>query len=163
MAKFCTGCGAPIEDAAKFCVSCGTPNTQPEPQPQPQAAPPQYQQPQQYQQPYPAYPPPQPYAAPPAAAKPKKKHKGLKILLGFVGAIVLLIVSIPILLGAGGNMDYYNIGNEKVASVKLALGEKRKLSGTSSRVENGANIKAFTYGEPDRDQAADMSAYLKYL
>ena len=54
---FCPNCGASLPENAKFCTGCGTPIQQaaPAPQPQPQMQPqqPQYQQPQQpqYQQP----------------------------------------------------------------------------------------------------------------
>jgi hypothetical protein len=52
MAKFCTGCGARLEDAVKFCGYCGANCFAPPPQPAPQTA-------------YP--PPPAPQPAPPQA------------------------------------------------------------------------------------------------
>ncbi|MCL1951190.1 MAG: zinc ribbon domain-containing protein [Oscillospiraceae bacterium] len=156
MSKFCTGCGAPLDDAAKFCVSCGTPAAQPQPQ-QPQPVP----QPQQYQQPYPAYPSPQPYAAPPAASAPKKKRTGLKILLGFVGAIVLLVAAIVALTGKASNMDYYKIQKDQVPSVKYVLGEKRKIVGTGAETKNGIASKYFAY-KSDTPQE-DIDAYYAYL
>jgi len=55
MAKFCTGCGARLEDAVKFCGYCGANCFAPPPQPAPQ----------------PAYPPqPTPQPAPPLAFPP---------------------------------------------------------------------------------------------
>jgi hypothetical protein len=181
--KFCTNCGTRNPEQTKFCASCGSPLAaappvqQPMGQPPGQPLPPMGQPfPPPQQQPYPAYPPqPQPFQDPsyaqpypmappmPAAPPAKKKHTGLKVLLGFFGAIALLVVALVILLGAGESKDYYKIGGEKVPSVKLALGEKRKLSGAESKIENGASMKVFTYNEPDRDQALEMAAYVNYL
>ncbi len=56
MAKFCTNCGASLEEGLRFCTECGAsqqsaPETPPVPQPEPQPA---YQQPEpQYQRPAP--------------------------------------------------------------------------------------------------------------
>ncbi|MCL1951188.1 MAG: zinc ribbon domain-containing protein [Oscillospiraceae bacterium] len=47
MAKFCSGCGAKLEDAAKFCAFCGAPCAAPQQPTQPQAPQPQAYAPQQ--------------------------------------------------------------------------------------------------------------------
>ncbi|MDR2687182.1 MAG: zinc ribbon domain-containing protein [Oscillospiraceae bacterium] len=154
--RFCTNCGGKLPEQTKFCTACGAQQPQPQAQPQ-QFQPQQYQQPAPAAQPYPAYPQQQPYAAPPAAAKPKKKHKGLKILLGFVGAIVLLIVSIAALKGKAASMDYYKIQNERVPSIKYVLGEKRKVSGAGTEIRDGMSIKSFKYLSDTPEQ--DMDAY----
>ena len=62
MAKFCSSCGARLEDAVKFCPSCGSP----------QAAPPP-QQPMQQQQQSPA--PPMGYQAQPPMQQPALTEK----------------------------------------------------------------------------------------
>ena len=70
MAKFCTNCGAPLEDAAKFCPGCGTQQVQ-------------------VQQSY-APPSPQSYAPPPSL--PKKKSKAPFIIAGAAALLVLIVV-----------------------------------------------------------------------
>ena len=174
MAKFCTGCGAPLDDAAKFCMSCGTPSAQPQPEPQPQPQPQpepeaqQYQQPpqQQYQQPQqfqpPQYQQPQYQQQPQQpAAKPKKKGKGLKVFLCIVGVFAVLIASIALLMGKASRMDYYKLMKDQIPSVKLALGEKRKVTGAGTKIENGMNIKNFSYSSDTPQE--DIDAYYAYL
>lgn len=77
MAKFCNNCGAQVDDAAQFCGNCGNQFAAPQPAPQPQ-----------YQQPV--------YAAPEvpaeAPAPVKKSPKKLIILLGIIGAALILTI-----------------------------------------------------------------------
>jgi len=73
MAKFCSSCGAQLDEAAKFCPGCGTQQVQAQ---QPNV--PQYQQ---------------SYAPPPSL--PKKKSKAPLIVGGAI-ALVVLIVAIAL-------------------------------------------------------------------
>jgi len=191
MAKFCTDCGASLADAAKFCNGCGAkqddapiasqqqvhaqpqyqqpPIQQPYQQPQPQypQTQPQYQQPQpQYQQP----PVQQQYHQPPQQPPQMKQKKKRRIPLPvkIIGIIVLLIavgVTVAVIaLNSAGNSDYYTIGKDKIPSVKLALGEDRKLTGTSSSTAlGGGQTKVFEYQVSGSEQNDDMFDYLTYL
>ena len=80
MAKFCTGCGTQLGDAAKFCPSCGAQQVQAQ---QPNA--PQHQQ-----------------AYAPALAAPKKKSKAPLIIVGGAVALVVLIAVVAF-SGRGGD------------------------------------------------------------
>ncbi|MDR2686843.1 MAG: InlB B-repeat-containing protein [Oscillospiraceae bacterium] len=104
MAKFCPGCGAPLEDAAKFCPGCGTqtvPAGAQAAQPQQQAQPPQpppygpYQPQQPYQPPY-----QQPYM--PAPPPPPKKSKKPLIIGGAVGAFAVVLATVLAITNALG-------------------------------------------------------------
>ena len=178
MAKFCPNCGTQLNDDVKFCAGCGTQINAPAAPPQgtPPAPPPpfqpppqqQYQQfspPQPQQQQYQQFPQQQAYVAAPAPAK--KKGKGLKILLGILGGFVALIVLIIVIafsaVSKAGKVDFYELGNDKIPSVKYVLGEKRKVSNTNTEIVNGVTTKELQYNEPDRDQALEMSQYITYL
>jgi len=177
--KFCPNCGAPLEDAAKFCPGCGTQTvaaeTQAAAQPMPQTM--------AQQQPYPGYPPqpfqqafpqPQPYpmapAPPPTPAK-KKKRTGLivfgAVLLALVLAVTGLIVYARGALGRAAKADYLEYDGDKVASVKLALGEKREIVGinTSADILSAmfGTTKTWIYQVPGTQQNREMSAYYDYL
>ena len=76
MAKFCTSCGAPLDDAVKFCTNCGAQNTAPQPAPVPVAS---------------AQPPTYAPQLPPA-----KKRLKPPVLIGAVAALVALIAIIAI-------------------------------------------------------------------
>lgn len=107
MAKYCTSCGAAMDDTARFCTNCGAtmsppqpPQSAPPPPPPPQyqAPPPQYQQPpqaqyqQQYQQPPPGYQQP-PYQAPPVGAGMQQNVAGLLCyVLGLITGIIFLVI-----------------------------------------------------------------------
>ena len=109
MARFCTNCGAAMDDTARFCTNCGAtiaappppPAAVPPPPPPPQyqAPQPQYQQPQyqqQYQQPQyqqqPGYQQP-PYQAAPAGAGMQQNVAGLLCyILGLITGIIFLVI-----------------------------------------------------------------------
>jgi hypothetical protein len=119
---------------------------------------PQYpQQLQQYQQPYAPTPPPTPV---------KKKRRGLKIFLGIVGAFVAIIVVIvaaaAAITSSAAKKDYYELGNDKIPSVKLVLGEKRKITYARTSVSDGQVYHAYQY-EVSTRQAEEMQAYVAYL
>jgi len=219
MARFCSNCGAGLDEAAKFCMGCGTqaagappipepvPEPVPEPAPIPEPAPepvpeparepipepeqqqyipppqpypqqpypqqpypqqpyPQQSYPQQpyQQQPYPQQPyPQQPYAPAPAPAQ-KKSKKGLAIALTVIAAFIVGVVAIAIAVtGGAAKKDYYVLGKDQIPSVKLVLGEVRKIASSNTATQNGATMKEYRYNEPGRDQAYEMSTYLTYL
>ena len=188
-AKFCLNCGTPV---AQPPAQPEQPPVQPEApppapeavQPEPAQIPPQPvvkypaqpipQYPQQPQQPYPQsqqpymqpqpYPQPYPEAPPPA---PKKKSKLLLILaviaVVVVGGIAAIVAGIVGAVNKAANADYYVLGSDQIPSVKLALGEKRKITSASTSVSNGVTMKEYQYSAPDVDQALEMSQYLTHL
>ena len=190
MAKFCSSCGSALDEAAKFCMSCGmaapaapppapepipqaVPPPVPEPSPLPEQPPvyqgqlpPQYpQQPQPFPpqaQPYP--PPPYPAAPPPAGKKKSKLPIILAILaLVVVGGIAAAIVGIVGAVGKPSKIDYYELGDDRVPSVKLVLGETRKVISSSTSISNGTTTKEYKYSVPGTEQNAEMFGYFTYL
>ena len=84
---------------------------------------------------------------------------GILILLIAVGVTAAVIA-----WNNAGNPDYYTIGKDKIPSVKLALGEERKMSGTSSSAAlGGGQTKEFRYQVSGSEQNDDMFTYLTYL
>ena len=189
MAKFCPKCGKQLDDTARFCIGCGErlpemaeqaapPIQQPAPPvqaqdplaqqfvqaaPAPPPAPPFQQAPPPFQQ---APPWQQPYS-PAGTAKPKSKIK-LPVILGAAAGVVILIVVIVIVsvsgaLSKAAKADYYTIGNDQIPSVRLALGEERKVTGTSTSVSGGVTTKEIKYQVPGMDQGSDMWDYYNYL
>ena len=135
----------------------------PPPQQYPPPPSPPFQNPS-YAQPYPAYPQQQPYAAPPAAPPAKKKKRtGLKVLLGFVGAIALLVTAIILIMGKASRMDYYKILHDQVPSVKYVLGEKRKVITAGAETKNGISSKYFEYKSdtPQEDKDTYFASLLE--
>jgi len=187
-AKFCLNCGTPVaqppaqpeQPPVQPEAPPPTPEAvQPEPapvppqpaapipvQPQPYAQYPQqpYPQPQQpYMQPQPY---PQPYPEAPLPA-PKKKSK-LPLVLAIVAVVVLggiaaIVAGIVGAVNKTANADYYVLGSDQIPSVKLALGEKRKITSASTSISNGVAMKEYQYSAPDVDQALEMSQYLTHL
>ena len=177
MAKFCANCGTTLDDAAKFCAACGQATAAP-------AAPPAMATPEPFQQPAPVYQPfdqpaqypdpqyqqptPLPYQQPYAPAAPVKKKKSkLPIILGvialaFVGLIVAIVVIAMSVVGKAAKADYYTIGDDQIPSIKLVLGEVRKITSTSTSIANGATTKELVY-KVDADQGAEMQEYSAYL
>jgi len=134
MATFCSKCGTPLEEGAGFCPSCGKQG---------------------------------------AGGPPGKKKRPLIVtclgcgcasMVGFallIGVIVLFGISAMSKLA---KEDYYTIGNDKVPTVKLALGEERKVTGLSaSVVAGGATTKVITYQVPGTEQGREMFKYYTYL
>lgn len=78
--KFCTKCGAPLDENARFCTKCGSPVPAPEPEPAP---------PEQ--------------TPPPAPKPPAGPRKGL--LAGIIAAVVVLAAVIAAVFLLGGPKD----------------------------------------------------------
>ena len=141
------------------------------PPPQPYAA--QAQQPYApLQQPYAA--PQQPYApqaaqqpyAPPqhagAAAKGKRPRKKAPFILGGIAVVIaLVIVAAYMVLANAANQDYYSLGSDRIASIKLVVG-KRPLSSTGTSSSNGVTRKTFVYSKSE-SVTQDLMEYLSYL
>jgi len=174
MGKFCARCDAPLGDAAKFCASCGAQTAPQQPPAEPVQHPPQYQPRQpQYQQPAPPYsnyPPPQPHVAPDAAPKPKKKRTCLILLIilgGFFLFIALIIGGIALVpyhsLNSASGKDHYELGKDQIPSVKLALGEKRKVMGLKKSIVNLTTTYVVTYSVPGTAQNIEARKYCAYL
>ena len=100
MAKFCTNCGATLDDDKKFCTECGAPvNAAAPPPPPPQSAPQPQAAPVYAQAATATMPPPQPTYQPAAAyggdVPPPKGSKYEPITTGgFIG--IMLLMCIPI-------------------------------------------------------------------
>ena len=147
-------------------------------QPQQQYTPPPVQPapaPQQQQYVPPAQPQGQ-YAAPPqqgypqqggaayAAPAPKKGlSKKLIILIAIIAAAVIVgIFVVPNLLNSNADKDFFEIGGDKVPSVKHVLDEKRSISGVSTSKSGGVEKMVIEY-KVKEDQAADMKEYAEAL
>ena len=144
MAKFCTACGAQLEEATKFCTSCGAtlgsmapppapqqqqPIPYPPPQQEPYAAQPFPQQPYPQAQPYPQpmpYPAPMPAAAPPATQKKPLLKRWWVWALAAVTLVIILVIALP-----GG-------GNSKQAELISYINEELpKLMDIANQVDDG--------------------------
>jgi len=163
--KYCPNCGTGCAEETKFCQSCGA-SFAPQPYPQQQPVPPQQPYPQQ--QIYPQQPYPQPYPMqPPAPPEPpqKKKRTGLKVLLIFLLVVALaaggVIIAAKAATGKAANADYYKLSGEQVPSVKLALGEKRKVTSTGSS-KNGSSTAVENVYQSDTP-GRDCFIYASYL
>jgi len=141
MATSCSKCGTPLEAAAKSCRHCGTQVTVAT------SNQPQY------------------------LAAPKKKRTLLMTCLGllaagFVVAVLAVVLIFYSLMGAmdkATKADHYEIGNDKIPTVKLALGGERKVTGIGTSTSNGVTKKEWTYQVPGTAQNSEMIAYYKYL
>jgi len=110
--KFCSNCGAPLEDTAKYCPGCGT-----------QAPQPQQTQPVQ-QQPFQQYPPP--YAPVPA---PKPKSKAPLIVGGIAGVLVVaLVIALVVTKGFGLLGKQGETGGGTAITVPKDASDEEKLA-----------------------------------
>ncbi|MCL2517234.1 MAG: zinc ribbon domain-containing protein [Oscillospiraceae bacterium] len=152
MAKFCTNCGASLGDATKFCNKCGAKQDDAPPV---QQAQPQYQQQQTYQQPY----------------APTRKKSKLPIILVIVGVVmvavivgvVLLINSVLGILSNTAKADYYEMGKDRIPSVKYVLGEERKVTGVNTSANGKATSREIIYGVPGSERRDELYQYYRYL
>ena len=116
MARFCSNCGAQLDDALKFCTACGTAQA---------PAPVQQAQPQYQQQPY----APAPASAPPPA---KKKSKAPLVIVA-----LLLVVG---LAAAGVFTKGFGLFGGKSVPVSGVTGFNATMGGEA--VKMGAKLKA---------------------
>lgn len=151
--KYCTSCGAPLQDGLQFCTACGAPAKQTESAPTGQQQPPA-----QGQSPYTNTPPinervyyqdPTPAYAGTTAKKPKKNRTGL--ILACVGLVVLIVAAvilIPIFFPSQASryekaqalMDEGNYEEAKTAFLELENYED--ASKKASDCQNNLDYKA---------------------
>ena len=170
---FCTNCRRQISDASPFCPDCGAVQQQQQQQYQP----PQPQQPQYGQPPqqfgHQTQPMQYQHNAPGVMVK-KKSNKTLFIVLGaiaaFIAIVVLVIVivvsvldSVTGLMEETAVLDYYEMGNDMIPSVKLALGEQRTVVGVNTSISNNVTAKEIKYQVSGTNQNEEMYMYALYL
>ena len=78
------------------------------------------------------------------------------------GAIVLVISLVGGSLSKTAEADYYEIGSDKVPSVKLILGEVRDVISVNTSTGNGVTTKAIGY-KVEENQSAEMEKYAMAL
>ena len=104
---------------------------------------------------------------------PGGKKKGIpliaKIFIGLgiglaliVGAIILVISLVGGSLSKTAEADYYEIGSDKVPSVKLILGEVREVVSVNTSTGSGVTTKAIGYSV-SKNQSAEMEEYAMAL
>jgi len=81
---------------------------------------------------------------------------GLGLLIGGIVLIASLVT------GNSADKDFYEIGVDKIPSVKNILGEIRDISGVSSSTSGGVTTKTYTYDVPE-NQNEDMQKYADAL
>jgi len=60
--------------------------------------------------------------------------------------------------------DYYQVGDDRIPTVKLALGEERKITGIRNYTSTGGGVgKEYTYQVSGDEQNKDMIKYLNHL
>ncbi len=154
-APVCPACGSPLREESKFCMECGVTLTPANPPQQPNAV---------TQVPGPG----QPYHAPIPTAQQKKRRSpliwiipaGAVVLAGIIVAVVLLTGNS--VLSAAKTADYYEIGEDRVPTVLLALGEEREMTGASVSTSGGVRTQQYTYAV-NVWQGEDMLRYATYL
>ena len=146
MANFCKYCGSPLDKSTQLCPGCGGGI---ESLPVKQAPPPT-------ELPAPAS---QPCSAPPPH---KKLTKPLFLLIIAAAAIVALVLVINLATSGQEGKNYFKIGNDQVPSVKLALGERRNITGTGTSTSRGVTTLIVNY-QVKENQGAEMRKYAEAL
>jgi len=78
-----------------------------------------------------------------------------------IGLIIYIAIST---VNKAAKEDHYVIGNDQIPSVKLALGEERKITGLNvSTAVGGATTKEIKYQVAGTQQGNEMLAYFTYL
>jgi hypothetical protein len=91
----------------------------------------------------------------------------VKKFLKYSVVIVIVIVGVLLFfLDSTEKADYYTLGDDKIPSVKLVLGETRKVVKSNTEISN--NVRArfieYTTDPNDKMQASnDMKVYFQYL
>ena len=161
MARFCGNCGAQITEGKKFCAGCGKNIEELQPVQQTQTVQQPYQPVQQQTEPAGQQQYQQPYTAAPAKKK-RKVPLPVIILLSFA-AVVCVIIAVALLVTDNtAKQDFIKIGKDEVPSVKLILGEERKVTGVTSSTENGFAKKVIEYSVA-KDQNSEMLKYAQAL
>ena len=107
-------------------------------------------------------------AATATRTKERKFPVWLIILIGAVlvvvaAVLIVIYVVLPNILSNAAALDYYEIGDDSVPTIKRALGEERTVTGVSGSTKSGGiKTKEYTYAGFD-DIRGDLSAYADYL
>lgn len=86
--------------------------------------------------------------------------KVLKIILIVIVCIFALGMLAFILTGSAANSDEYKLGNDQIKSIKAVV-DKRQVTATSIKTENGLTTKSITYKSDDVQ--GDLLKYVQYL
>lgn len=135
-----------------------------QPQGQPTYAQPPYGQPQGQ----PAYAQP-PYGQQPTNA-PVKKSKTTKIVIGIIAGLIVLCGALFFAIfgiascstNAIAEADYYEIGGDRVPSVKQALGKKYEVTGFAAEKKDGLDKQDIEF-KTDGASNEEMNLYASYL
>ena len=181
MAKFCKNCGSPLEEGVAFCEGCGmaVQTDQPQGQAQTEAVSEQSFEPQppapvqeQYAPPPPppappqeqyAPPPPGQYGAPPVAAPKKRLPKWLLIVIIIVAVLGAIILAANLAVGNVGGKDFFEMGADKIPTVKNILGEERKVTSYESSVSSTKIQSIVVKYSVSESQNIDMDKYTSAL
>ena len=99
----------------------------------------------------------------------KRRMSPALIVLIIVIVVAIVFVSaffiVRAILSATEEKDYYEIGSDRVPSIKLALGEdeNRKLTGTSVNVSSGTTTKTFSYNAEGATDGIELFEYAMFL
>lgn len=90
--------------------------------------------------------------------------KRKKIIIGVAGGIVaftiILFVVVFSVLNGQMNAEFYELGSDKISSVKVVVGE-RGMTGVSTAIENGISKKSYNY--KSETSAEDIKLYITHL
>ena len=92
----------------------------------------------------------------------------LIVLIIVVAAAIVFVTTFFLvrnLLAKTNEADYYEIGTDRVPSIKLVLGgsESRKMTGTSVNVTIGTSTKTYSYEDEGSTDGMELYEYAMYL
>jgi len=101
-------------------------------------------------------------------AKPKGRVPlAVKILLPIVVVIALIVGGVVIfanhVVSNVADQDYYTLGGDQIPSVKLALGQQRKVISFENTTASGVTTQLIRYQVDGNQQNQDMWTYAGYL
>jgi hypothetical protein len=92
--------------------------------------------------------------------------KALKILACIAAVIAVVFGVYMKFMDNAAKADHYEMGNDKIPSVKLVLGEVRKVKSLHYSYKNNYSARTIGYSTDPGDQAqaaGDMEKYVRYL
>jgi len=81
------------------------------------------------------------------------------IVVVLVVAVILIINLVIGLVGKTAKLDYFEIGDDKIPTVKLALGEERSVVGINTTISGKVTTKKIEYEVSGSNQSDDMFDY----
>ncbi|MCL2321174.1 MAG: zinc ribbon domain-containing protein [Oscillospiraceae bacterium] len=154
--KICPNCGFQNDGEANICTSCGHTLEQEVPLQTTQVL---------FSNTQPAQPFYQTFNQP-VTEMPNERRRiplFIKILGGFACFVIVIVIIAAFITGNVAKADFYKIGSDQIPSVKLVLGEERKVTGTSTSTSNGITTNIIEYQVPGGNQNKDMIQYFNYL